>query len=79
MVTAPLSGGRSRSSTLASVLFPQPDSPTRPMISPRRILKLTPSTERTLPFRHAPTRTGKCFTIRSATTKSGGVSAMSHP
>ena len=56
MVTVPLSGRRSRSRIRASVLFPQPDSPTRPMISPRRIVKLTPSTERTLPRRHAPTR-----------------------
>ena len=76
-VTEPLSGGISRSRTLARVLLPQPDSPTRPMTSPRRIPKLTPSSERTLPFRHAPTRTGKCFTTPSTTTKSGGDPATS--
>ena len=29
------------------VVLPQPDSPTRPSVSPRRIVKLTPSTART--------------------------------
>src|SRR6478672_7583524 len=34
---------------LASVVLPQPDSPTRPMISPGRIAKLTPSSTRASP------------------------------
>ena len=31
------------------VVLPQPDSPTSPSVSPRRIVKLTPSTARTTP------------------------------
>src|SRR5262249_40024581 len=34
---------------LASVVLPQPDSPTRPMISPARIVKLTPSSTLAVP------------------------------
>src|SRR5215831_13298348 len=34
---------RMPSTALASVVLPQPDSPTRPKISPRRTLRLTPS------------------------------------
>ena len=37
--------GRSRPSTvLAVVVFPHPDSPTRPNVSPRLMLKVMPST-----------------------------------
>src|SRR5690606_20390070 len=42
-------GGRMPSTERASVVFPQPDSPTRPMMAPRRMLKLTPSRTRTIP------------------------------
>ena len=40
----PAVGVSSRISSLASVDLPQPDSPTRPSVSPRRSSKLTPST-----------------------------------
>src|SRR5690606_40458597 len=42
-------GGRMPSTERASVVFPQPDSPTRPIMAPRRMLKLTPSRTRTIP------------------------------
>src|SRR5262249_24236507 len=35
---------------LASVLLPQPDSPTKPMISPGRMLKLAPSSTLAAPW-----------------------------
>ena len=38
------SASMSRSSSRPTVVLPQPDSPTRPSVSPRRIVKLTPST-----------------------------------
>src|SRR5687768_16563436 len=37
-------------SSLASVDFPHPDSPTRPRVSPRCSWRLTPSTARTSPI-----------------------------
>src|SRR5215470_3243939 len=37
------------STALASVVLPQPDSPTSPMISPGRIVRLTPSSTRAGP------------------------------
>src|SRR5690606_21273652 len=40
---SPASGSYRRSSALPSVDLPQPDSPTRPSVSPRAISKLTPS------------------------------------
>ena len=47
------------------VVLPQPDSPTRPTVSPRPMSKLMPSTARTaagaLPA-SSPRRSGKCFT-----------------
>ena len=53
------------------VVLPQPDSPTRPSVSPRRIEKLTPSTALTtagLPPRRPPPPIGKCLT-RSRTSR----------
>src|SRR4029077_14951467 len=58
------------------VVLPQPDSPTRPTVSPRRMSKLMPSTARTAaggPLAQNPRRTGKCFT-RSLTSSSFGTS-----
>ena len=40
----PAVGSMSRSRSRPTVVLPQPDSPTRPSVSPRRISKLTPST-----------------------------------
>ena len=40
----------SRIRLLPSVVFPQPDSPAMPMISPSATSKLTPSSARTSPF-----------------------------
>src|SRR6185369_17648529 len=53
------------------VVLPQPDSPTRPRVSPRRSAKLTPSTARTVPARppNIPPPTLKCLT-RSRTSSS---------
>ena len=44
-------GGMSSSRMMVSdvTLLPQPDSPTRPMVSPRLMEKLTPSTAGTVP------------------------------
>ena len=52
------------------VVLPQPDSPTRPSVSPRRRVKLTPSTARISPAcrPRSPLRTGKCLT-RSRTSR----------
>src|SRR5215216_6044177 len=48
---------------LPVVDFPQPDSPTRPSVSPRSTSKLTPSTARTAPTWRwrTPRRIGKCI------------------
>ena len=45
--TDPLVGRSSWRMQRPVVVLPQPDSPTRPSVSPRRIVKLTPSTART--------------------------------
>src|SRR5262249_42619182 len=56
------------------VVLPQPDSPTRPRVSPALIVKLTPSTALTQPCwrprREPPT--GKYF-LRSRTSSNGSV------
>ena len=68
----PTVGSISRSSSRPTVVLPQPDSPTRPSVSPRRISKLTPSTAWTDPTVRCrmPPLTGKCLT-RSRTSTSG--------
>jgi hypothetical protein len=57
---APLDGSTSRSTVRATVDLPQPDSPTRPSVSPGATEKLTPSTACTVPTRRRkmPPRTG---------------------
>ena len=74
----PAVGRFSRTMLLPSVDLPQPDSPTRPMVSPARRVKLTPSTARqTLRARwNTPSFTGKC-TCRSRTSRS--VALMNQP
>ena len=47
--TAPSVGSRSRIIARPVVLLPQPDSPTRPSVSPLRTSKLIPSTALTVP------------------------------
>src|SRR2546426_4390189 len=73
---APAVGSSAARMSLAVVVFPQPDSPTSPRVSPFLMLKLMPSTAFTqpwaLPRNEAPT--GKCF-LRSRTSSKG--SAMS--
>ena len=56
-------GSSSRSTSLAVVVLPQPDSPTRPRVWPRPTEKFTPSTARTTPIVLAktPRFTGKCL------------------
>src|SRR5690349_16253687 len=59
------------------VVLPQPDSPTSPTVSPRRMSKLMPSTARTAaggPLAQSPRRTGKCLT-RFLTSSSLGCSS----
>src|SRR5450631_4005394 len=56
--------GMSCVTSLANVDLPQPDSPTRPSVSPWRISKLTPSTA----FTDWPRPAGKCFTTFSTRT-----------
>ena len=59
----PLVGSIRRRTVRATVDLPQPDSPTRPSVSPSPIVKLTPSTACTVPTvrRSSRLRTGKCF------------------
>src|SRR4051812_22519334 len=59
----PSVGSISRSSSRAVVDLPQPDSPTRPSVSPRMTSKLTPSTALTAPTWRwkKPARIGKCL------------------
>ncbi len=66
----PSVGVTSRMMQFATVLFPLPDSPTRPTSSPRPIVKDTSSTACTTPFAPNP-RTGKCLTSPS-TSSTGG-------
>ena len=59
--TDPSVASRRRISARPVVLLPQPDSPTRPSVSPLRISKLTSSTARTSPLLRwkTPVRIGK--------------------
>src|SRR3712207_5475368 len=60
-------------SSLATVDLPQPDSPTRPRVSPRRRVRSTPSTAWTWPTTRramTPWVSGKCLT-RPRTSSSG--------
>src|SRR5690554_651986 len=61
----------SRMTVRAAVDLPQPDSPTRPSVSPRRRSKLMPSTALTSPTwrrNTTPWRSGKYF-LRSRTSR----------
>ena len=57
----PLVAGTSRSMVRPTVVFPQPDSPTRPRVLPAPTEKLTPSTAFTNPTvrEKTPARMGK--------------------
>src|ERR671916_2828511 len=60
----PAVGFSSATSSFDTVDLPQPDSPTRPRVSPRRMVRLTPSTARTCPMvrlKTMPWVSGKCF------------------
>src|SRR2546425_1782967 len=63
--TSPLVGSISRKITRPVVVFPEPDSPTSPRVSPRRIANETPSTAFTAPTWRCtmnPLVMGKYFT-----------------
>src|ERR1700690_3692930 len=66
-------GSISRRMVRPTVDLPQPDSPTRPSVSPGAIEKLMPSTANTVPPARCnrPLRTGKCF-LRSRTSSTAG-------
>src|SRR5262245_794192 len=68
----PAVGSISRSTVRPTVDLPQPDSPTRPSVSPAAVAKLTPSTANTWPAvrRRRPVLMGKCF-LRPATSSTG--------
>src|SRR6185437_2852500 len=68
-------GSISRKMVRPTVDLPQPDSPTRPSVSPALIEKLTPSTANTVPAARcsSPLRIGKCF-LRSLTSMTGASS-----
>src|ERR1022692_2809558 len=69
----PLVGSSSRVSSLPVVVFPQPDSPTSPSVSPELTEKLTPSTAWTAPTlcrKMMPRVTGKCL-VSPVTSSSG--------
>ena len=59
----PSVGSMARKISRPVVVLPQPDSPTRPSVSPWRMKKSTPSTARTCPTtrRSKPRWMGKCF------------------
>src|SRR6266700_468372 len=64
-------GSSSRTTARPVVVLPQPDSPTRPSVSPGATVKSTPSTARTTPpERNSLPRTGKC--LASPSTRSSG-------
>src|SRR6266851_3722580 len=63
--------GTSRRMEKAVIVFPEPDSPTMPTVSPRPTLKLIPSTAWTIP------REVKNCVRRSSTRKRGAVTALS--
>src|SRR4029434_10089502 len=71
---APAVGSSAARMSLEVVVLPQPDSPTRPSVSPALMVKLMPSTAftqpRTLPNRRLAT--GKCF-LRSRTSSNGSL------
>ncbi len=74
-VTAPADRGRSRITARARVDLPEPLSPTTPRVSPRRMVKLTPSTARNGTGRlRNPRRTGN-QTFRSSAATTTGASA----
>src|SRR5665811_2255064 len=66
-------GSISRNIVRPTVDFPQPDSPTRPSVSPCAIEKLMPSTANTVPPARCnrPLLIGKCF-LRSRTSSTAG-------
>jgi len=71
--TEPDVGGISWRMARPSVDLPQPDSPTRPYVLPRAIVRSTPSTALTWPTtrsKSTPRVIGKC-TVRSRTASSG--------
>src|SRR5579859_4253816 len=60
----PALGSSSRVISRPVVVLPQPDSPTRPSVSPARTARSIPSTARTAPMRRLkmmPRVIGKCF------------------
>src|ERR1700682_1930545 len=63
--------GTSRRMEKAVIVFPEPDSPTMPTVSPRETLKLMPSTAWTIP------REVKNCVRRSSTRNSGAATALS--
>src|SRR6186997_1270061 len=70
-------GGLSRMIARPVVLLPQPDSPTRPRVSPRSISNVTPSTAWTSPtwrWRMIPSRIGN-QTFRPSSRRSGTLPA----
>ena len=71
----PAVGSISFSTMLPTVDLPQPDSPTRPSVSPAPMAKLTPSTALTTPPRRcsSPPRTGKCLTRPSTSRLAGAL------
>ena len=64
--TRPLVGWASRSSIRATVVLPDPDSPTSPRVSPRATLRLTSSTARNAVLPPAASGTWKSLTRCSA-------------
>ena len=67
--TLPPVGSSSRVTSRPVVDLPQPDSPTRPSVSPARTVKSMPSTARTAPtlrLKKAPRVIGKCFSQAGA-------------
>ena len=71
----------SRRIAFPSVVFPDPDSPTRPSVSPRRISRSTPSTARTdrsWPQMRSNTPGARRTTYEDPVTDTSGVAARGH-
>src|SRR5438034_747206 len=80
--TSPAEGRSSRRIERPSVDLPQPDSPTRPIVSPWRMARSTPSTARTWPTTRltTPERTGnQVLSPRTSISGSAGVQRARFP
>src|SRR5215207_1409384 len=70
--TRPPVGCKSRTETRPTVVFPDPDSPTRASVSPRAMVRLTLETAVTTPPRKSPLRVRKSIETSSSASSDPG-------